>query len=242
MRCTLSLKYVYYLLLRYDPSPYTKTSTHRLATQDTSVCSGIRRTLSEPTTRTRTQHQLEESVRDAHQYTTNQHYVKSDAPYDPGLVDAFTHDSIGAGGFVYAHLFTDLASRQVYPEFTKSKLEVELTEMMSKLFFAHPEWKSNGTAIDRMIKVDIETGSQSEDFKEYCYSLGYRIETSPTRDKHAHSVAERSVGNIVTKANISMMGNINNPCPLTYWPDAIQYACHCDGFGYKSKMGTGPYF
>ena len=181
----------------------------------------------------------------AHQYPTNQHYVKSDTPHDPGqqfVVDAFTHHSIGAGGFVYAHLFTDLASRQVYPVFTKSKLVVELTEMMSKLFFAHPEWKPNGTAIDRKIKVDMETGYQSEDFKEYCHSLGYRIETSPTRDKHAHGVAERSVGNIVTKANIAMMGNINNPCPQTYWPDAIQYACHCDGFGYKSKIGTSPYF
>ena len=50
--------------------------------------------------------------------------------------------------------------------------------MMSKLFFAHPEWKPNGTAIDRKIKVDMETGYQSEDFKEYCHSLGYRIETS----------------------------------------------------------------
>ena len=107
---------------------------------------------------------------------------------------------------------------------------------------AVPELKPNGTAIDRKIKVDMETGYQSEDFKEYCHSLGYRIETSPTRDKHAHGVAERSVGNIVTKANIAMMGNINNPCLQTYWPDAIQYACHCDGFGYKSKIGTSPYF
>ena len=114
--------------------------------------------------------------------------------------------------------------------------------MMSKLFFAHPELKPNGTAIDRKIKVDMETKYQSEDFKEYCHSLGYRIEASPTRDKHAHGVAERSVGNIVTKANIAMMGNINNPCPQTYWPDAIQCACHCDGFGYKSKIGTSPYF
>ena len=71
----------------------------------------------------------------AHQYPTNQHYVKSDTPHDPGqqfVVDAFTHHSIGAGGFVHAHLFTDLASRQVYPVFTKSKLVVESTEMMSK--------------------------------------------------------------------------------------------------------------
>ena len=48
----------------------------------------------------------------------------SDTPHDPGqqfVVDAFTHHSIGHNGFVYAHLFTDLASRQVYPVFTKSK-------------------------------------------------------------------------------------------------------------------------
>ena len=166
------------------------------------------------------------ALESSHQYPTNQHYVKSDTPYDPGqqfVVDAFTHHSIRIGGFVY--VFTDVASRQVYP------VLVELTEMMSKLFFAHPEWKPNGTAIDRKIKVDMETGYQSQDFKEYCHSLGYRIETSPTRDKHAHGVAERSVGNILIKANIAMMGDINNPYPQTYWPDAIQYACHCDGFG-----------
>ena len=54
----------------------------------------------------------------AHQYPTNQHYIMSDTPHDPGqqfVVDAFTHHSIGHNGFVYAHLFTDLASRQVYP-------------------------------------------------------------------------------------------------------------------------------
>ena len=57
----------------------------------------------------------------AHQYPTNQHCVKSDTPYDPGqqfVVDAFTHHSIGTGGFVYAYLFIDLVSRHVYPVFT----------------------------------------------------------------------------------------------------------------------------
>ena len=64
----------------------------------------------------------------------------------------------------------------------------------------------------------------------------------PIRDKHAHGVAERSVGNIVTKAKIAMIGNVNNPCPHTYWNNAIQYACHCHDFGYKSRIGTSPYF
>ena len=55
----------------------------------------------------------------AHQYPTNQHYVKSDTPHDSGqqfVVDAFTHHSIGAGGFVYAHLFTDLDDIDIIPD------------------------------------------------------------------------------------------------------------------------------
>ena len=78
----------------------------------------------------------------AHQYPTNQHYVMSDTPHDPGqqfVVDAFTHHSVSHSGYVYAHLFTDLASRQVYPVFTKSKLVTELTTNMSELFDAHPD-------------------------------------------------------------------------------------------------------
>ena len=87
----------------------------------------------------------------------------------------------------------------------------------------------------------MEAGYQSAEFAEYCHSLSYRIETSPTRDKHARGIADRSVGNIVTKANIAMLGNINNPCPQQFWPDAIEYACHSDGFGSKNKIGTSPY-
>ena len=86
-------------------------------------------------------------------------------------------------------------------------------------------------------------GYQSAEFQEFRHALGYRIESSPTRDKHAHEVAERSVGKIVvTKANIAMLGNINHPCPQIFRLDAILYACHCDGFGYKHKIGTSPYF
>ena len=75
----------------------------------------------------------------AHQYPTDQHYVMSDTPHDPGqqfVVDAFTHHSVGHSGYVYAHLFINLTSRQVYPVFTKSKLVTELTTNMSELFYA----------------------------------------------------------------------------------------------------------
>ena len=81
----------------------------------------------------------------------------------------------------------------------------------------------------------MEAGYQSAKFAEYCHSLSYRIETSPT---HAHGIAERSVGNIVIKANVAVLGNINNLCPQQFWPDAIEYACHSDGFGFKDKIVT----
>ena len=84
---------------------------------------------------------------------------------------------------------------------------------MAILLNSHPEWIPDGSAVDRKIKVDMEAGYHSAEFAEYYHSLSYRIETSPTRDKHAHGIAERSAGNIVTKANFAMLGNISNPCP-----------------------------
>ena len=88
----------------------------------------------------------------------------------------------------------------------------------------------------------MEAGYQSTEFAEYCHSLSYRIKTSPIRDKHAKGVAERPVSNIVAKANVAMLGNVNNLCPQQFWQDAIEYACHSDGFGFKNKIGTLPYF
>ena len=88
----------------------------------------------------------------------------------------------------------------------------------------------------------MEATYQSAEFAECCHSLSYRIETSPTRDNYADGIAERSVGNVVTKANVAMLESINNPCPQQFWPDVIEYAYHSDGFGFKNKMGTSPYF
>ena len=55
---------------------------------------------------------------------------------------------------------------------------------MALLFHSRPEWKPNGSAVDRKIKLDMEAGYQSAEFTENCHSLSYHIETSPTRDKH----------------------------------------------------------
>ena len=138
----------------------------------------------------------------------------TDTPHNPGqqfVVDSFTHHSVGHSGYVYAHLFTDLASRLVYPVFTKSELASELTTNMSDLFCAHPDWKPNGPVIDRKIKVDMGAGYQSAEFREFCHTLGYRIETSLTRNKHAHGVARRSV--VTLSQHCSPVSSVNkSPC------------------------------
>ena len=102
----------------------------------------------------------------AHQYPTNQHYVATfqTVAHDPAqqfFVDTFTHHSVGTSGLIYAHLFTDLASRQVYPVFTKSKLVTELIARMALLFHSHPEWKPNGSAVDRKKPVISQLSLQS---------------------------------------------------------------------------------
>ena len=98
----------------------------------------------------------------AHQYPTNQHYVKSTVAHDPGqqfVVDAFTYHSVRSSVFIYAHLFTDLASRRVYPVFIKSKLVTDLIARMALLFHSHPEWKPNGSAVDRKIITQLNLQS-----------------------------------------------------------------------------------
>ena len=109
--------------------------------RDILVCDGTNRTLLELTTQTRTQQGICQgcALGSIHQCPTNQHYVKSTVAHDPGqqfVVDAFTHHSVRTSGFTYAHLLTDLASRQVYPVFTKSKL---VTELIARMALPHPE-------------------------------------------------------------------------------------------------------
>ena len=56
-----------------------------------------------------------------------------------------------------------------------------ITTNMSELIFAHPNWKPNGSVIDRKIKVDMEANYQLGEFREFCHTLGYRIESGLPR-------------------------------------------------------------
>ena len=102
--------------------------------------------------------------------TLHNHYYKPHDPRQEFVVDTFAHYYVGIGGLVDAHLFTDLASHQVSPVFTKTKLVLEFTQNMSVLFFAHTEWKPNVTAVDRKIKVAMETEYQSSEFSKFCHT------------------------------------------------------------------------
>ena len=62
-------------------------------------------------------------------------------------------------------LYTPTHSQTSLPgKYTQCFAEVK--DRMAVLLHVHPEWKPNGTAIDRIIKVDIEAGYKSNEFAD----------------------------------------------------------------------------
>ena len=144
----------------------------------------------------------------AHQFPTNQHYVKSAVAHDPGqqfVVDAFTHHSVETSGFIYAR--TQLAFCQVYPVFTKSKLVTELIA---------PIHSVNGSPMDQLL-----TARSRWIWKPLISQLSLQSTVTASAivsrpRPHMTNMLMRSVGNIVTKVNVAILGNINNPCPQQF--------------------------
>ena len=81
-----------------------------------------------------------------------------------------------------------------------------MCDRIAVFFDMHPARLTN-TSPDtaRYIHVDPENNYKSEMFLRLMAQYKYYIEHSPTRDKHAQGIAERSVGVIATKTNIAMM-------------------------------------
>jgi hypothetical protein len=156
-------------------------------------------------------------------------------------MDAFSHNHKSLHGYRYCDLVTDLASRQVYPVFTKDRSAEELCERISVLFRSHPEWKDTGSSPSpRFIRVDPERNYLSDDFRDCMYTFGYRIEKTAPRDKHAGGVAERTVGSVTAKANVALLAP-TPPVPSRYWDTALAYACATQSFNLNKKIGTSPY-
>ena len=76
------------------------------------------------------------------QMGTDHNRLHRDIPSQPGQcfsLDAYSHTSKSFRGYKFCGLFTDLATRCVYPVFTKDKTAKELCEQTNKLFKQYPE-------------------------------------------------------------------------------------------------------
>ena len=142
----------------------------------------------------------------------------------------------------YADIFRDLATQMVYIVYTKDRTATELITQMGKELDKHPEWALNIDITQRrFFRVDAESNYRSQDFTKFLADRFYIIEKTPSRDKHAGGVAERTVGIITEKTNVAMLTPVPN-VPSKYWELAMTYAAITMGFNFSSAIGTSPYY
>ena len=175
---------------------------------------------------------------------TDHHRVHRAIPQKPGqcfTLDAYTHTFYSSRGHKYCDIYTDIATRRCYPVFTKDRSAQELCEKSLILFNQHPEWKyRNDDDPRRFIRLDSESSYRSLEFLAFVASVGYQLERTPVRDKHAGGIAERAVGVMVSKTNVAML-SANTPVPQKFWDFAMSYACETHSFNFSRVIGTSPY-
>ena len=175
---------------------------------------------------------------------TDQFRTHREIPIIPGQcfsLDAYTHTSVSARGRRYCDLYTDLATRRVYPVFTKDRSAQELCQQSRMLYLQHPDWTTNAsTEQKRFIRLDSESNYRSEEFLAFTSSIGYNLERTPVRDKHANGIAERTAGLISAKTNVAMMSPTPR-VPQSYWDFAMAYACDTQSYNFSSVIGASPY-
>lgn len=179
-----------------------------------------------------------------HQANTNHLREHRPLPTIPGqqfVLDAYTNSTRSYRNYKYCDLLTDQATGQIYSIFTKSRTAEELCERIAVFFDMHPAWQTAASpSTPRYVRVDPENNYKSEMFLSLMSKYNYYIEHSPTRDKHAQGLAERSVGMIATKTNVAMLAP-KPAVPLKYWCLAMSYACITQSFNYSSRIGDSPY-
>ena len=175
---------------------------------------------------------------------TDQYRTHREIPLIPGQcfsLDAYTHTSVSTRGKKYCDLYTDLATRRIYPVFTKDRSAQELCQQSRLLFLQHPDWTTNASREQvRFIRLDSESNYKSDEFLAFTSSLGYNLERTPVRDKHANGVAERTVGLVSAKTNVAMMSPTPR-VPQTEWDLAMKYTCDTLSFGLNKAIGTSSY-
>jgi hypothetical protein len=148
-------------------------------------------------------------------------------PTRPGqifVMDAYTHKYKSFRGMFFADIFRDLATQMIYTIYTKNRSAPELIEQMTKELDKHPEWAVNLDITQRrFFRVDEEANYRSQEFASFLAERFYTIEKTPSRDKHAGGIAERTVGVLSEKTNVAMISSIP-PVPQKYWELAMSYA------------------
>lgn len=155
-------------------------------------------------------------------------------------LDAFTNTATSSRQHRHCDLFTDLATGQVFPVFTKDRKAVELVTKTTIFFRTHPQWSTQQSTVTRFIRIDPESNYNSQAFLKCLSDFGYSIERTPPRDKHANGVAERSVGLITAKTNTAMLAPTPT-VPNKFWDLAMAYACRTQSFNYNKRLNDSPY-
>ena len=90
------------------------------------------------------------------------------------------HKNTFLRGRRYCDLYTDLATRRLYPVFTKDRSAQELCQQSRMLYLQHPDWTTNAsTEQKRFIRLDSELNYRSEEFLAFTSSIGYNLERMP---------------------------------------------------------------
>lgn len=178
------------------------------------------------------------------QKSTDHLRVHRQNPTRPGQIftmDAYKHHHPSHRQNIYADIFRDLATQQIYVIYTKTRSADELIYELGKELDKHPEWIVNLDITQRrFFRLDSEAHYRSSAFRSFLTKREYNIEMTPTRDKHAGGIAERTVGLLSEKTNVAMLAP-SPSVPNKFWELAMTYASVTLGFNFSPSIGTSPY-
>ena len=132
----------------------------------------------------------------------------------------------------------DLASQAIYCHFTKDRSSAEIIRSFAEIWDLNPSWRAIDSHGSRFIRMDSERGYQARETKHFIASLGYQMEVTPPRDKHAGGIAERTIGLVTSKANAAML---HGRVPPSFWCWAMLKTTQDLNFSYNSKIKDSPY-
>ena len=143
----------------------------------------------------------------------------------------------------YCDVMRDGASQMICCNFTKSQGAEDVVQAFTKLWNLNPSWKVfDHRQPDhknlRFIQMDSETSYKSAEIRTYFSDIGYKIEHTLPRDKHAGGIAERTVGLLTGKTNTAIM---ENTAPKSMWCWAMSKASQDLNSNYNEKIKTSPY-